>query len=43
MGFMQGSEISQNTRKMFDIIQFAKEKQFKAIIVTLNLKSISIK
>ena len=38
MGFMQGREISQNMRKMLDIIQYAEEKQVKVIIVSVDLK-----
>ena len=35
-GFMQGREISQNIKKMLDIIQYAKEKKVKAVIVSLD-------
>ena len=37
-GFMQGRETLQNIRKMLNIIQYAKEKQVKVIIVSLDFK-----
>ena len=38
MGFVQGREISQNIRKMLNIIQYAEEKSVKTIIVSLDFK-----
>ena len=36
--FMQGRVISQNIRKMLNIIQYAKDKKVKAISVSLDFK-----
>ena len=38
MGCMHGREILQNIRKMLNIIQYAEEKQVKAIIVSLDFE-----
>ena len=39
MGFMQGREILQNIKKMLNIIQYAKEKQVKVIILSLDFET----